>query len=52
VLETAAIDPYVFLRDAYLQRRRALIYDGKPPVEEEEEDTEEPAAAPQSTPKP
>lgn len=33
VLETAAIDPYEFLRDAYLQRRRNLIYDGNPPRE-------------------
>jgi len=31
VLDTAAIDPYVFLRDAYLQRRRALVHDGNPP---------------------
>lgn len=34
VLEEAALDPYVFLRDAYLQRRRSLIYDGDPPPEE------------------
>jgi phospholipid-binding lipoprotein MlaA len=26
-----AADPYVFIREAYLQRRRFLIYDGKPP---------------------
>ena len=31
VLDEAAIDPYVFVRDAYLQRRRALVYDGHPP---------------------
>jgi phospholipid-binding lipoprotein MlaA len=35
VLETAALDPYEFVRDAYLQRRRNLIYDGKPPPERE-----------------
>jgi len=34
VLDQAAIDPYVFVRDAYLQRRRNLIYDGKPPPDE------------------
>jgi phospholipid-binding lipoprotein MlaA len=33
LLETAALDPYEFLRDAYLQRRRNLIYDGNPPRE-------------------
>ncbi|MBS4096232.1 MAG: VacJ family lipoprotein [Sulfuricella sp.] len=31
VLDDAAIDPYVFVRDAYLQRRRNLVYDGEPP---------------------
>ncbi|HZP87241.1 MAG TPA: VacJ family lipoprotein [Burkholderiales bacterium] len=33
LLEQAAIDRYSFLRDAYLQRRRSLIYDGNPPPE-------------------
>ena len=33
ILEQAALDKYVFLRDAYLQRRRSLIYDGNPPRE-------------------
>jgi phospholipid-binding lipoprotein MlaA len=27
-----AFDPYLFLRDAYLQRRRYLVYDGNPPL--------------------
>jgi phospholipid-binding lipoprotein MlaA len=27
----AAYDPYAFVRDAYLQRREFLIYDGEPP---------------------
>lgn len=36
VLEVAAIDEYEFLRDAYLQRRRNLVYDGNPPREKEE----------------
>ena len=31
LLEEAALDKYVFERDAYLQRRRNLIYDGNPP---------------------
>lgn len=31
ILEEAALDKYVFERDAYLQRRRNLIFDGNPP---------------------
>lgn len=33
ILEEAALDRYVFQRDAYLQRRRGQIYDGNPPRE-------------------
>lgn len=29
-----AYDPYTFMRDAYLQRREFLVYDGNPPVED------------------
>ena len=36
ILDEAALDPYIFLREAYLQRRKDLVYDGNPPVEEEE----------------
>lgn len=35
VLEEAALDKYNFTRDAYLQRRQNLIYDGNPPREKE-----------------
>ena len=35
ILEEAAVDPYTFLRDAYLQRRRHKVYDGNPPPETE-----------------
>jgi len=31
ILEEAALDKYVFQRDAYLQRRRSQVYDGSPP---------------------
>lgn len=31
VVEQAALDPYAFIRDAYLQRRENLVYDGNPP---------------------
>lgn len=34
ILEDAALDPYAFLRDAYLQRRHALVHDGNPPPSE------------------
>lgn len=37
ILETAALDPYEFLRDAYLQRRRNLVHDGSPPPEKDED---------------
>jgi phospholipid-binding lipoprotein MlaA len=36
LLEQAALDRYIFQRDAYLQRRRSLIYDGSPPRERDE----------------
>ncbi len=37
ILDTAALDRYIFIRNAYLQRRRYLIFDGKPPPEPEDE---------------
>ncbi len=45
LLEAAALDRYRFTRDAYLQRRRSLVYDGNPPREKEEEDDEAPVQA-------
>jgi phospholipid-binding lipoprotein MlaA len=42
LLEEAALDKYVFLRDAYLQRRRSLIYDGQAPRERDTEVNEAP----------
>jgi len=36
ILDTAALDPYEFLRDAYLQRRRNLVHDGAPPREKDD----------------
>lgn len=33
MLEQLALDPYVFTRDAYLQRRRSAVFDGNPPDE-------------------
>ncbi|MCC6534454.1 MAG: VacJ family lipoprotein [Burkholderiales bacterium] len=40
VLDAAAIDRYAFIRDAYLQRRRNLVYDGNPPPEPEDDDVD------------
>lgn len=49
VLEGAMIDRYAFIRDAYIQRRQNLVYDGNPPhdhYEDEEPDfKDEPAAS-------
>jgi phospholipid-binding lipoprotein MlaA len=35
LMQEAALDRYIFLRDAYLQRRRSLVYDGRPPRDPE-----------------
>jgi len=37
LLDEAALDKYTFLRDAWLQRRRNMVYDGNPPRVKEEE---------------
>lgn len=37
LLNQAALDRYTFIRNAYLQRRRYLVYDGKPPPEEDDQ---------------
>ena len=36
VADEAALDRYEFIRNAYLQRRNYLVYDGNPPLEEDE----------------
>jgi len=33
IRDEAAIEPYTFTREAYLQQRENLIYDGNPPIE-------------------
>lgn len=38
ILDDAALDPYSFVRDAYLQRRLNLVYDGNPPKQDGQED--------------
>jgi phospholipid-binding lipoprotein MlaA len=43
VLDTAALDRYRFLRNAYLKNRRYQVYDGKPPPEEDDDEAGAPA---------
>lgn len=31
VVDQAALDPYAFIRDSYMQRRESLVHDGNPP---------------------
>lgn len=38
LLEEASLDRYVFVRDAYLQRRQSKVYDGEPPETSYEDD--------------
>ena len=48
LLDAAALEPYTFQRDAYLQKRRNDVYDGNPPEDEERydlDDAEAPAEA-------
>ena len=55
VVDEAALDKYSYVRDAYLQRRRSLIYDGNPPREPEadaEQADRPPATADAQVPEP
>jgi phospholipid-binding lipoprotein MlaA len=50
VLDGIALDKYTFIRDAYIARRRHLVYDGNPPEPPEEKDPQ-PASPPPAVPK-
>ncbi len=53
IMEGAMLDRYAFIRDAYLQQRQNLVYDGNPPqdaYEEEPEDAPAPPATPSTAP--
>ncbi len=52
MLEEAALDRYSFTRDAFLQRRRSVIYDGNPPEEDTVENTVEQLPAQPELPPP
>jgi phospholipid-binding lipoprotein MlaA len=46
VLDDIALDKYTFIRDAYLQRRRSLVFDGNEPPPDNPLEPEPPASAP------
>lgn len=46
VLDDIALDKYTFIRDAYLQRRRSLVFDGNEPPPDNPMDPEPPASSP------
>lgn len=50
LLDDIALDKYSFVRDAYLQRRRSLVYDGEPPEDEERGDPPSTSAPPAPAP--
>ena len=39
--DETALDPYVFTREAYRQRRAFLVHDGNPPLEERGDDADD-----------
>jgi phospholipid-binding lipoprotein MlaA len=41
VIDEASIDQYAFMRDAYLQHRQSMVYDGNPPREKFDDDEED-----------
>jgi phospholipid-binding lipoprotein MlaA len=52
LLDDIALDKYSFVRDAYLQRRRSLVYDGDaPPLPERTDPADAPPTTPPTTPK-
>lgn len=54
VMDGAILDRYSFIRDAYLQRRQSLVFDGKPPHDsyEDESDSLDAPAIPASPAQP
>ena len=52
IMEGAILDRYAFIRDAYLQRRQNLVYDGNPPRESYDDDDSDSAAEPTPAEKP
>ena len=50
MLDELAFDRYTFMRDAYITRRRSLVYDGNPPDLPDEDDADDSKAAPVAAP--
>lgn len=48
LLEMAGMDPYSFMRDAYLSHRQSEVYDGNPPREKYDDDEEDDSPLPKS----
>jgi phospholipid-binding lipoprotein MlaA len=46
MLDELAFDRYTFMRDAYITRRRSLVYDGNPPDLPDEDETDDSTSAP------
>jgi phospholipid-binding lipoprotein MlaA len=42
IRDESAIDPYIFTREAYRQRRTFLVYDGNPPLDDFDEEEQDP----------
>ncbi|MFL6698145.1 MAG: VacJ family lipoprotein [Vitreoscilla sp.] len=46
MLDELAFDRYTFMRDAYITRRRSLVYDGNPPELPDQDDADDSKSAP------
>lgn len=40
IVDQASLDPYIYIREAILQRRKYLVHDGNPPLEDDFDDFE------------
>ena len=50
MLDELAFDRYTFMRDAYITRRRSLVYDGNPPELPDTDDADDSKTAPSAAP--
>lgn len=50
VVDDAALDKYIFIREGYLQKRRSLVFDGNPPRENLEDYEDEPVKSEKAKP--
>jgi len=52
IRDEAALDPYLFVREGFLQQRKHLIYDGDPPPESYDDSMHDDAMANEPAAKP